>query len=165
METIMKLNHSSRVAAAVAGAAASLVFLAGSALAAPSDHTGDPSQWGPDLEILCEDPIAAAAQGYNVIVDDATGGLVEGTNGPDAIYSAGGNDTVHAGGGNDLVCGKAGHDTVYGEGGNDALFGQGHNDTLRGGRGRDFVSGGNQTDVCEGGAGADSADASCETVA
>jgi Ca2+-binding RTX toxin-like protein len=164
METIMKLNYSIRAVAPLAGAAASLVFLAGSALAAPSDHTGDPSQWGPPLAALCEDPIAAAAEGYNVIIDDATGGPVQGTNGPDAIYSAGGNDTVNAGRGNDLVCASFGNDTVYGEGGNDALFGQGHRDTVRGGPGRDFVSGDTQIDLCDGGSGADAADASCETI-
>jgi Ca2+-binding RTX toxin-like protein len=164
METIMKLKYNIGAAATVAGVAASLAFLAGPAFADPALHTGDPSQWGPPLEALCNNPIAAAADGYNVIVDDETGGLVEGTNGPDAIYSAGGNDIVNAGGGNDLVCASFGNDTVNGEGGNDALFGQGHNDTVNGGRGRDFVSGDTQTDVCEGGAGADAADASCETV-
>ena len=161
----MKTNYSIRAVAPVAGVAATLVFLAGSALAAPADHTGDPNQWGPALAALCANPIAAAAEGYNVIVDDSTGGLVEGTNGPDAIYSAGGNDIVEAGGGNDLVCSGLGHDTVYGEGGNDAVFGEEHNDTLRGGLGRDFLSGDTQIDVCEGGSGADAADPSCETVA
>jgi Ca2+-binding RTX toxin-like protein len=164
MEMTMKLNYNVRAVAPVAAAAASLAFFAGAAFADPADHTGDPSLWGPPLAALCDNPIAAAADGYNVIVDDETGGLVEGTNGPDAIYSAGGNDIVNAGGGNDLVCSSFGNDTVNGERGNDALFGQGHNDTLNGGRGRDFMSGDGQTDVCEGGAGGDAADASCETV-
>jgi Ca2+-binding RTX toxin-like protein len=163
---MMKRNYKIRAVAPVAGLAASLVFVAGAAFAAPSDHTGDPSQWGPPLEVLCDDPIAAAAQGYNVIVDDSTGGLVQGTNAADAIYSAGGNDIVEAGGGNDLVCGSFGNDTILGQGGNDALFGQGHADTVRGGSGRDFVSGDGQIDVCNGGPAADAFDiASCETIA
>jgi Ca2+-binding RTX toxin-like protein len=161
----MKLNYKLRAAAPAVGVFAGLALASGIALAAPGDHTGDPSQWGPGLEVLCSNPIAAAAQGYNVIVDDATGGLVQGTNQADAIYAAGGNDIVHAGGGNDLVCGSFGNDTIYGEGGNDALFGGGHADTVRGGSGRDFVSGGGQTDVCNGGPGLDAFDiASCETI-
>jgi Ca2+-binding RTX toxin-like protein len=161
----MKPNHNIRAAAPIAAVAAGLMFLSAAALAAPEDHVGPPSQWGPPLEALCSNPIAAAADGYNVIVDDETGGLVNGTNQADAIYSAGGNDIVHAGRGNDLFCGSFGNDTVYGEGGNDALFGQGHADTVLGGSGRDFVSGGGQIDECDGGSGADAADVSCETIA
>jgi Ca2+-binding RTX toxin-like protein len=156
----------SRAALSLTGITASLVILAGTALASPADHNGDPAAWGPPLEALCDDPAAAAADGYNVIEDSVTdvfvGGLLLGTDGDDAIYALSGNDVVYAGGGNDLVCGGFGNDIIYGEGGNDAAFGEEHNDTLRGGIGDDYLGGGRQTDQCDGGNGFDSAD--CETV-
>jgi len=143
---------------------------AGAALATnPPTHVGDPAVWGPPLEALCDDPIAgpiaAAVLGYNVIVDDTTGGPVAGTDQADAIFAAGGNDIVHAGAGDDVLCLSFGNDDAFGEGGNDAIFGQGHADDLKGGGNRDFLAGGGQHDRCDGGNGDDVADVSCETIA
>jgi len=167
----MKHTHR-RVATALAITAAGItISFAGSALAVdPPNHVGDPAVWGPPLEALCDDPvagpIAAELLGYNVIVDDATGGPVDGTDQADAIFAAGGNDVVEAGAGDDLVCLSFGNDEAFGEAGNDAIFGQGHADTLKGGGNRDFLSGGGQQDECDGGNGDDVADAvTCETIA
>lgn len=139
-----------RAALPLTGIAASLSILAGSALATgPADHTGDPGVWGPPLEALCDSPTDAAAAGYNVIDDPTTGvadgGLLEGTNGADAIFANGGNDDVYAGAGNDLICGSFGNDELFGEGGN--------------------LDGGTEIDRCDGGNGDDVASALCNTVA
>ncbi len=156
----------------LAGIAATVTFVAGSALAAtgPPAHTSDPAVWGPDVASLCDDPAAAAAAGYNVIEDEHPdaeghfGGLLEGTDGADAIYALGGNDIVHAGGGDDVVCGSFGNDDLFGDAGNDALIGQGHADDLRGGANSDFLDGGGQHDRCDGGNGDDAAAATCEEI-
>jgi Ca2+-binding RTX toxin-like protein len=166
-ETMMKSNFT-RAALSLGGITASLAITAGAALATgPADHLGDPATWGPDLEALCDDPDRAAAEGYNVIDDpileQAAGGILLGTNGPDLILANNGNDDVYAGGGNDVVCGGFGEDTLRGEGGNDALFGQAHRDTLRGGNNDDFLGGGAIGDLCDGGNGFD-ATADCSTV-
>ena len=146
----MRPNHR-RAALSLVGITASMVIAAGSALAGPADHIGDPAAWGPGLEALCDDPARAEAEGYNVIddpiVDQAAGGLLQGTAGADLILANNGNDDVYAGTGNDVVCGGSGEDTLRGEGGNDALFAEGHNDTLRGGGNDDFLDGGGST-IC-----------------
>lgn len=157
----------------LAGLAATVTFVAGSALAVgPASHTGDPAVWGPPLAALCDDPVAAAAAGYNVIEDEHPdaeghfGGLLEGTDEADIIYALGGNDIIHAGAGNDVVCGSFGNDDLFGDGGNDALFGQGHADLLKGGANSDFLDGGGQLDRCDGGNGDDAAAApGCEEIA
>ncbi len=165
-------KYTSRAALPLAGFAASLALVAGTALAAgPADHTGDPAVWGPPLEAYCDDPATAAADGYNVIDDpnpDADGfygGLLEGTNGPDLILANGGNDIVEAGRGNDIICGSFGNDTINGEGGNDAVFGGGHENVLRGGNNDDYLDGGGQVDSCDGGNGDDDTGPGCNTVA
>ena len=165
----MNTSHR-RAAAALAifttGLTTAAIALSGAAMAATQPaHVGDPAVWGPPLEALCTDPVAAAAAGYNVIEDDTTGGLVEGTDQADVIIAAGGNDIVHAGRGDDVLCLSFGNDDAFGEGGNDAIFGQGHADDLKGGANRDFLSGGGQQDRCDGGNGDDVADVSCETIA
>ena len=66
-------KYTSRAALSLAGLAAGVALVAGTTLAAgPADHTGEPADWGPQLEAYCDDPTTAAADGYNVIDDDPT---------------------------------------------------------------------------------------------
>jgi Ca2+-binding RTX toxin-like protein len=172
MEIIMRTKkYTSRAALSLAGLAAGVALVAGTTVAAgPADHTGEPADWGPQLEAYCDDPTTAAADGYNVIDDphpDADGhygDLLEGTNGPDLILANGGNDIVEAGLGNDIICGSFGNDTINGEGGNDAVFGGGHENVLRGGNNDDYLDGGGQIDWCDGGNGDDATGPGCNTV-
>lgn len=73
-------------------------------------HQG-PRRMGPPLAALCDDPVIASAEGYNVIDDPVNGafdgGLLFGTNGPDLIRANSGNDIVYAGRGNDVICGAS----------------------------------------------------------
>jgi len=127
-------------------------------------HEGDPKEWGPPLQALCESPAAAAAAGYNVIEGDALGNVIVGTPLADAIFAYGGNDTVWGGPRPDLICLSFGHDKGNGGAGNDAVFGEEHNDKLRGEAARDYLDGGAQNDKCDGGPQLDAA-AGCEVVA
>ena len=157
-----------RAAVSLAAITTSLAFVAGVALAGPTDHVdGEPQLWGPGLAALCDDPTLPAAQGYNLIEDEIAsqqaGGILLGTPGPDLILAYNGNDDVFAGRGNDVIGGGSGEDTLHGEVGNEAIFGEGHIDTLKGDNGDDFLDSGPIGGRCDGGNGFD-ATASCGTV-
>lgn len=101
-----------------------------------------------------EDAINAKTGGFTL-----AGGLgndtIIGSDGEDTIDGGDGDDTVTAGPGNDRVDGGPGADTVEGGAGDDVLLGGAGDDKLMGEDGSDRVDGGIGNDTAEGGAGND----------
>ncbi|MEA2517489.1 MAG: hypothetical protein QOG16_1327, partial [Actinomycetota bacterium] len=102
------------------------------------------------------------------IVGTAQADDLEGTAGPDVIFTGAGDDKVDSLAGGDLICGGGGDDTIDGGAGGDILLGGDGNDdligyggptfsedgpdVLAGGNGSDFLSGLAGDDVLNGGA-------------
>ena len=124
-------------------------------VSAAVDLSDNPADWGPALELICDDPAAAAALGYNVISGGAGDDTIFGTPMADAIYSWGGDDSVNGLGGPDLLCLGEGNDKGRGANGFDAVFGEEGYDRIQGNPGNDYLDGGTDYDTCVGGAGFD----------
>lgn len=103
---------------------------------------------------------AVASIRYSLRFDDT----LEGSNGPDVIFTDSGDDLIYANQGGDDVSGEAGNDYVYGNQGRDTLsagtgddwvFGGQDRDTVLGGVGNDFVYGNKGHDRLDAGVGND----------
>ncbi|XWN29546.1 MAG: hypothetical protein ROR55_18870 [Devosia sp.] len=90
------------------------------------------------------------------VIDDETGGKVNGTklddvmfgeDGRDRMFGRAGNDFMDGGEANDTLFGGDGRDNLRGDDGNDKLLGGAQNDILRGGIGDDTLSGGQGADA------------------
>ena len=63
--------------------------------------------------------------------------IIQGTQGPDMIFSMGGDDKISALGGDDFIDAGSGDDTIDGGAGNDTIFGGDGSDVITGGQGKD----------------------------
>ncbi len=114
------------------------------------------------------------SDGFNVTTLDVTAivGLpffspsVDGTGGPDVLFSQTDDSDLDGRNGRDLLCGSsggegmvggAGKDVLQGRGGNDAIDGGDAGDALFGGAGNDTLTGGPGADAFSGGTGTDTA--------
>lgn len=101
----------------------------------------------------------------NVQIDGTgDGGLTQGSDADETVFSVGGNDRVRseegddlvfAGAGQDIIFAGSGDDIVFGGTGNDALFGEDGDDILAGGAGNDVLFGSGGNDVVAGNGGND----------
>lgn len=88
--------------------------------------------------------------------DNAEGGTIEGSEGPDVIDGRAGTFTILGMGGDDVVCGGDGDDEIYGGAGTDLIDGGAGVDTIDGGDGGDLIFAGVGNDVIDGGLNSDS---------
>jgi Ca2+-binding RTX toxin-like protein len=93
----------------------------------------------------------------------ATGGVTNGTNGPDVIVGSNGDDTINGKGGNDYICDDEGNNVIHGNNGNDhidavgLLYGDAGDDEILSGS-QELALGLSSTTKVYGGTGADDID-------
>jgi Ca2+-binding RTX toxin-like protein len=80
--------------------------------------------------------------GPSDVLAQATGVVLEGSDGVDELSGGDGDDQAWGRGGDDVLSGGAGHDSLDGGDGDDVLIGEDGNDSLVSGQGDDFLMGG-----------------------
>jgi Ca2+-binding RTX toxin-like protein len=104
--------------------------------------------------VVAEEEVTAVATvqtGDQYLVQQNSGGRMDGGDGNDTMVGGIFTDVMYAGGGNDSMEGNTWNDWLYGEAGADTIIGGSGNDRLYGNKGLDSIEGGSGNDIIYGG--------------